>query len=234
MGPSPVRPVCIYTVGQRADIWRPVMQYLANMLQDANAAYRSPVLHALVLTVEVAMQHPTSTTIIDEFSVEVSTALIDLSVSESLSIDDSINVALLIGLLAMRSPRHFGVVLSKASKLDRGVNLLMGRHRSNKLCIFILDAGYKVIMASRRTQNSTVKGPTSDKSLKKHSTVEKFLLWGFGDVQVGLECFGADNTTELVLRGLGFVVAVIAMLVTFYWGMIELDDMSKKPWDPAS
>jgi protein-S-isoprenylcysteine O-methyltransferase Ste14 len=227
--PSPVRPVCIYSVGQRADIWRPVMQYLTNMLQDANAEYRSAVLHALVLTVEVAMQHPTSTTIIDEHSVEVSAALIDLSVSESLNIDDSINVALLIGLLAMRSPRHFGVVLAKASKLDRGVNSLMGRHRSNRLCIFILEAGYKVIMASRRTQTSTVKAPTSEKSMKRTSTVEKLLVWGFGSVDVGLDCFGASNTTELVLRSLGFVVAVIAMVVTFYFGMIEFDDISKRP-----
>jgi predicted benzoate:H+ symporter BenE len=208
------------------------MQYLTNMLQDAHAEYRSAVLHALVLTVEVAMQHPTSTTIVDEFSVEVSTALIELSVSESLSIDDSINVALLIGLLAMRSPRHFGVVMAKASKLDRGVNLLMGRHRSNKLCTFILDAGYKVIMASRRTQNTMVKGPKSEKSAKKTSTVEKFLLWGFGDVEVGLACFGADSTTELMLRTLGFVVAVIAMCVSLYFGMVELDEMSRRPWSP--
>jgi len=133
------------------------------------------------------------------------------------------------GLLAMRSPRHFGVVLAKASKLDRGVNSLMGRHRSNKLCIFILEAGYKVIMASRRTQTSTVKAPTSEKSMKRTSTVEKLLVWGFGSVDVGLDCFGASNTTELVLRSLGFVVAVIAMVVTFYFGMIEFDDISKRP-----
>jgi hypothetical protein len=120
-------------------------------------------------------------------------------------------------------------VLAKASKLDRGVNSLMGRHRSNRLCIFILEAGYKVIMASRRTQTSTVKAPTSEKSMKRTSTVEKLLVWGFGSVDVGLDCFGASNTTELVLRSLGFVVAVIAMVVTFYFGMIEFDDISKRP-----
>ena len=35
-----------------------------------------------------------------------------------------------------------------------------------------------------------------------------FDRWGFGSVDVGLDCFGASNTTELVLRSLGFVVAV--------------------------
>ena len=42
-------------------------------------------------------------------------------------------------------------VFSKQSKLDRGVNVLMGRHRDTPLVTFVLEAGYKVVMASRRS-----------------------------------------------------------------------------------